>query len=142
MSFLPLAACLLRLRCPDALRRLTGLRSAPVVAKPTSPGRRATSGLRHPRCTPPTSTFFPLLTFFSFLLYIPFFNSFSFFLYIFICTSFFSFSFYAYLYVYISPCFRNAAASTAANFISVHMLVCAFFFFFFCAVYAWLYISL
>lgn len=44
--------------------------------------------------------------------------------------------------MYISPCFRNATASTTANFISVHMLVCAFFFFFFCAVYAWLYISL
>lgn len=51
--------------------------SSSVPRRPSPPD--GVSGLRHPRCTPPTSTFFPLLTFFSFLLYIPFFNSFSFF---------------------------------------------------------------
>lgn len=51
--------------------------SSSVPRRPSPPD--GASGLRHPRCTPPTSTFFPLLTFFSFLLYIPFFNSFSFF---------------------------------------------------------------
>lgn len=76
-------------RRPDALRRLTGLRSAPVVAKPTSPGRRATSGLRHPRCTSPTSTFFPLFTFFLFYFISPFSIPFLFFL------------FFVYLYLYI-----------------------------------------
>lgn len=51
--------------------------SSSVPRRPPPPD--GAFGLRHPRCTPPTSTFFPLLTFFSFLLYIPFFNSFSFF---------------------------------------------------------------
>lgn len=51
--------------------------SSSVPRRPPPPD--GASGLHHPYCTPPTSTFFPLLTFFSFLLYIPFFNSFSFF---------------------------------------------------------------
>lgn len=100
--------------------------SSSVPRRPPPPD--GVSGLRHPRCTPPTSTFFPLLTFFFFFTLYPFFQFLFFFLYIFICTFFFSFSFYAYLYVHIAPCFRNATASTTANFISVHMLVCAFFF--------------
>lgn len=56
--------------------------SSSVPRRPPPPD--GVSGLRHPRCTPPTSTFFPLLTFFSFLLYIPFFNSFSFFVYLYL----------------------------------------------------------
>ena len=110
VSFLPLAALLLRLRCPDALRRLT---APPGYIIPTVHLQLLLSS--------------PYSHFFFFTLY-PLFQFLFFFLYIFICTSFFSFSFYAYLYVHISPCFRNATASTAANFISVHMLACAFFF--------------
>lgn len=115
-SFLPLAALLLRLRCPDALRRLT---ASPGYVIPTVHLQLLLSS--------PYSHFF--LFYFISPFSIPFL-----FLYIFICTSFFSFSFYAYLYVYISPCFRNATASTAANFISVHMLACAFFFFLLCCI--------
>ena len=128
VSFLPLAALLLRLRCPDALRR--------------PPPPDGASGLHHPYCTPPTSTFFPLLTFFSFLLYIPFFNSFSFF-----CISLSVHLSFLFLFMRIFMCTYRLAFGTQLHQLPLALFpcICLFvhsFFFFFCAVYAWLYISL
>lgn len=114
--------------------------SSSVPRRPSPPD--GASGLRHPRCTPPTSTFFPLLTFFSFLLYIPFFNSFSFF-----CISLSVHFSFLFLFMRIFMCTYRLAFGTQRHQLPLTLFpcICLFvhsFFFFFCAVYAWLYISL
>lgn len=114
-----------------------------LLARPRRPSPPdGVSGLRYPRCTPPTSTFFHHSYFFLLTFAFPFANFFSFFLFFFFAYLylhiFLFLFFYAYLYVFISPHFRSTTASIATNFPSVRMLACAFFFSLFCTVYAWL----